>query len=200
VYRTLAAVAAVLLAAATFDVVGAQPGASVRPGFKIGDKLPQAAPRAKETSAYREINWDALVPADWDPMRVFKGIDLGKLGDSDPRAMKALARLREEWSHAPAKSSLDGTRVRIAGFLVPLENDGDLTTEFLLVPYFGACIHVPPPPSNQIIHVLAGTPVKARAMDAVWVNGLLEIARSETGMGAAGYRMKADLVAPYKGK
>lgn len=43
--------------------------------------------------------------------------------------------------------------VTIPGFVVPLEMDGMLTTQFLLVPIAGACIHTPPPPANQTIIV-----------------------------------------------
>ena len=95
--------------------------------------------------------------------------------------------------------ALNGSRIRIPGFIVPLENQRGQITEFLLVPYFGACIHTPPPPSNQIIHVLPVKPLKnEQTMDAVWVSGVLETTRSDTGMGSAGYRMKAETVAPYR--
>ena len=53
-----------------------------------------------------------------------------------------------------ANKSLDGATVRLPGFIIPLDarRDGVLD-EFLLVPYFGACIHVPPPPPNQLVYV-----------------------------------------------
>jgi hypothetical protein len=168
------------------------------PGYQLGDRLPQSRP-ATPAAGFKEIKWDDLVPADWDPRQIFKGIDLRMLDDSDPRAMRALEKLREAWSNAPARADLNGNRVRIPGFVVPLERKGNLITEFLLVPYFGACIHTPPPPANQIIHVFASKPVRDTAtMDAVWVNGTLEVARSETGMGNASYRLRAELVAPYR--
>ncbi|UCH74828.1 MAG: DUF3299 domain-containing protein, partial [Rhodospirillales bacterium] len=49
--------------------------------------------------------------------------------------------------------SLSGQSIRMGGYLLPLEFTGKATTEFLLVPYVGACIHTPPPPANQIVHV-----------------------------------------------
>jgi len=49
--------------------------------------------------------------------------------------------------------TLSGKNVRMGGYLLPLEYAEEKTTEFLLVPYVGACIHVPPPPPNQIVHV-----------------------------------------------
>jgi hypothetical protein len=80
-----------------------------------------------------------------------------------------------------------------------LEREGDDLKEFLLVPFFGGCIHVPPPPSNQIIHVNSAKAVQGiRTMDAVWVSGVLEVNRSETGMGVAGYALAADKIEIYK--
>jgi len=69
------------------------------------------------------------------------------------------------------------------------------------VPYFGACIHSPPPPSNQIVHVLPKSAAKGlRSMDAVWITGTLVTVRTDSYMGAAGYRIEALSVAPYSEK
>ena len=68
---------------------------------------------------------------------------------------------------------------------------------FLLVPYFGGCIHSPPPPSNQIIHVMPIKPKKMHMMDAVWISGVLETTSADTVMGRASYQMKAMKVTPY---
>ena len=166
--------------------------------YKIGDRLPQK-PAAGAPAGYKEIQWDTLVPADWNPAKELGGLDLSTLSDSDPRAIRALEQLRKAWDNAPIVPALNGSRVRIAGFMVPLESARGLISEFLLVPYFGACIHTPPPPANQIIHVIPAKPYKAEQfMEAVWINGVLETTRAETGLGAAGYRMKADVITPYK--
>ena len=67
------------------------------------------------------------------------------------------------------------------------------------MPYFGACIHVPPPPANQLIHVFPSKPLKdVQTMQAVWVSGTVENIAADTSMGRAGYRMKAEIIAPYK--
>ena len=47
---------------------------------------------------------------------------------------------------------LNNKRIKIAGYISPLAFDGDNVTEFLFVPYRGACMHVPPPPAIQIIY------------------------------------------------
>jgi len=167
-------------------------------GYRIGERLaqPQAAPAA---AAYKEIAWEALIPADWDPMQAFKKLDLAKLKDSDPRAMEAMDQLKQAWNEAPVEPKMNGMRVRIPGFVVPLGTDLDRVREFLLVPYFGACIHVPPPPANQMIHVFPQKPLRnAQIMGAVWISGTLETAMSNTSFGGVGYRMKAERVEPYK--
>ena len=156
---------------------------------------------------YQEVAWSALVPEGWNPSKAFAGIDLSRMEDGDPRAMKALENLRKAWDNAPVEHAWNGQRIRIPGFVVPLERTKDYVTEFLLVPYFGACIHSPPPPSNQIIHVVPAKRVSnLGTMDAVWVTGVLETTRTAAdrerdrrmGMGVAGYKLKAETIAPYK--
>ena len=155
------------------------------------------------TGPYKELAWDELVPKDWDPSRRFRKLDLSSMKDGDERAMKVLEVMKEEWDSAPINASLDGRKVKMPGFVVPIEEQGRAVTEFLLVPYFGACIHVPPPPANQIIHVVSAKPIKnLKVMDAVWVQGELKAARysSQTpmGLGAAGYRINSVKVSAYK--
>jgi hypothetical protein len=110
-----------------------------------------------------------------------------------------MKRMREVWDNAPVNNAIVGKTVRIPGFVVPLEDTKDGLKEFLLVPYFGACIHSPPPPSNQIVHVRPLTAAKGvRSMDAVWITGTLATVRTDSYMGAASYRIEATSVAPYK--
>ena len=164
--------------------------------------LPTAQAQAQDTKAtpkppaarpgYAEISWDDLVPKDWDPLKQFKDMNFGLLNDADPRAAAALKKMREVWDNAPTNNAMDGRTIRIPGYVVPLEEGKNGMTEFLLVPYFGACIHTPPPPSNQIIHVKPKEPAKGlKSMDAVWIDGTLKTLRSDTFMGASGYRMDA---------
>ena len=147
---------------------------------------------------YADIKWEQLVPKDWDPSQQFKGMDFSKLQDGDPKATEMLASLKNAWDAAPAEPSLQGKKIRMPGFLLPLDTSESLKT-FLLVPYFGACIHSPPPPANQIVQVVLDKPVKGyRTMDAVWVNGTMEIFRSDSPWGAVGYRLKGVKVEAYK--
>lgn len=193
--RTVTPVLLLLLLAALLCVPRSAATAE-KQSYRLGERLPQKSGAA---GVYKETPWEALVPAGWNPSRELDSLDLSSLSDADPRAMKALERLREAWNNAPVVPALNGRRVRIAGFLVPLESRNRQIFEFLLVPYFGACVHTPPPPANQIIHVLPGKPLSSQdGMSAVWVNGTLETVRSETGLGSAGYFMRADSIVPYR--
>lgn len=148
----------------------------------------------------RLITWEELVPKDWDPAKDLKGIDLSKLDDTDPRANDLLMKLQEASNNAPTNPAMNGVEVKIPGFLVPLEENGGQVSEFLLVPYFGACIHTPPPPANQIIHVKTSNATKGlRAMDTIWVTGKLQTARNDSMMGVSGYHVNASSVTKYTG-
>ena len=148
---------------------------------------------------YRQISWEALVPKGWDPAKEFKSLGLAELKDSDPKAMEALQKMKEMWDSAPTEPSLNGARIRIPGFAIPLEKKGDKVTEFLVVPYFGACIHSPPPPANQIIHAISKKPrAGMKIMDPVWVSGTMSLQHANTSWGTAGYRLSVELVAPYE--
>ena len=104
---------------------------------------------------------------------------------------------------------LNGQRVRIPGYLLPLEMSETKVKEFLLVPYVGACIHVPPPPPNQIVHVNIVTKEGYRVKslyEPVWVSGELsaksmvkELYLVDGSAGVnIGYTMKANRIEPYK--
>jgi hypothetical protein len=164
----------------------------------------QAGSAAGQDS-YREVKWEELVPASWHPEKIFEKFDLSQFSDNDPRADKVLEAFNEAWRNAPANPALQGQRIKIPGFVVPLDWGHDARLgDFLLVPYFGACIHVPPPPANQIVYVRAddapvGEGREVRLMDIVWVYGTINVERNDSGgMGASSYSMKPDKVEPYQ--
>lgn len=163
--------------------------------YRLGQRLNPAA--KTQVSTYRDLHWDHLVPKHWNPMAAFKGMNLDQLKDNDPRAQELLDKMRAAWNSAPTEPALNGAAVRLAGFVIPLERQGERVAEVLLVPYFGACIHMPPP-ANQTIHVILRTPMRdIRMMDAFWVSGTLNIARGDSGMGVYGYRLHADSLQRY---
>lgn len=148
---------------------------------------------------YAPLAWTDLIPPGWDPMGPLRELDVSHLSDNDPRAIAALEQIRQAWDEAPVEPSLDGRRVRLPGFAIPLDHQGEQAREYLLVPYFGACIHAPPPPANQMIHVITReAPDRLlQTFDPIWVSGTLRVGKTETGMGKAGYRLIADTTRPY---
>lgn len=107
--------------------------------------------------------------------------------------------LPEELMTGNVVDSMDQKAIKIPGFVVPLEfTDDKRVTEFFLVPYFGACIHVPPPPPNQIIHISYPQGIHVDALyEPYWVTGTLRTERISNDVADASYIMSADRVELY---
>lgn len=107
------------------------------------------------------------------------------------------------------EAGMDGKRIRIPGYVLPLREDQNRITEFLLVPWVGACIHTPPPPPNQMIHVSMpeGTKNRGRFVP-VWIEGVILLKPSEyelflvdgSGVVNVAYTMTAIRVSDYSAK
>ena len=99
----------------------------------------------------------------------------------------------------PELESRRGKEVRIPGFMVPFEDGMSGVNEFLLVPYFGACIHTPPPPPNQIVYVRmeGDRRVEVNIWDAVYVEGVLDIESIESPYGTVGHQVLGQAIKPY---
>ena len=157
-------------------------------------------PAADVTAGVKELEWDALIPDEYSPEKLLAEYQPENLEDDDPRAAELMEKLRELWDAAPVRPELDGQTVKLPGFTVPLEGDTQETRSFLLVPYYGACIHVPPPPANQTVYVLRepGKGTRLGEFDVVWVTGTMSVKRTENEMAEAGYTLYATEVAPYE--
>jgi len=150
--------------------------------------LPKRGPQTEED--YKQI--DELMPS----LRK-AGIDI----------VKVQAKIKE--IQTSMVKELDGQLVRMPGYLLPLEVSSAKVTEFLLVPYVGACIHVPPPPPNQIIYVKAAQDNgydSKKIFEPVWVTGVISVKSMSKELylvdGSSGidigYGMQADKIEPYK--
>jgi uncharacterized protein len=117
--------------------------------------------------------------------------------DTDWRTLLGLN--YETGQTTPELESRRGKEVRIPGFMVPFEDGMAGVNEFLLVPYFGACIHTPPPPPNQIVYVRmeGGERVEVNIWDAVYVEGILDIESIESPYGTVGHQLLGTAVKPY---
>ena len=160
-----------------------------------------------ETEVYKTIDWNDLMPDPWvkemskDMAAMSK---LSYLQDSSDEATKAMNAIRKKLDEAPIVKTQLNKKVRIPGYAVPLDAERSDKREFLLVPYFGACIHTPPPPANQIVLVRPTAQSKIKkmpeSMDVLWVEGELKEGRVSTGQGVSGYLLEAVSIAPYENK
>jgi hypothetical protein len=152
-------------------------------------------------SAYKEVEWDELMPEGWRKKVILELTRMrryGSLTDGDPRADEAYARLKKTWDAAPPTKTYIGKPIRIAGYVVPLDAERMQSSEFLLVPYFGACVHSPPPPANQIILIKPPKGSRFRTMDAIWVEGILTEGKTSSEVGTSTYVLTADKIMLYR--
>ena len=96
--------------------------------------------------------------------------------------------------------ALDGRRVRLGGYVLPFDFTGSREiTRFLLVPYVGACIHVPPPPPNQLVFVTTEEPVEVEGLwDPVYAEGVMRTARHDNELGDTAYTLELISLSPYE--
>jgi uncharacterized protein len=117
-----------------------------------------------------------------------------------PTTWRTLWRLDALTGFAPPEvSALAGRRVRIPGFIVPLEDEASEVSEFLLVPYYGACIHSPPPPPNQMIYVkMVGGAVPVDLFTPMTIEGELTVSTVDSPYGKVGYVIAGRDLRPYE--
>lgn len=150
-----------------------------------------------------EIQWEDLMPANFSYKSLrdqidYSQYDLSSLSDDDPEAQRLYSDMTQVLANAPVVDALAGAHIKLAGFVVPLEMDGDSVYSFLLVPYYGACIHTPPPPSNQIVFVQTQGGYEMGPMDEpVYVSGTLMIEAQQSELGSSGYTLYAGDIEPY---
>lgn len=139
--------------------------------------------------AGQTLRWADLVPPGWAPWPV--QTQLALIRDDSPAGRLRWSELQKRWASAPLRQSLDGAQVRISGYAVPLDGGAGGLAELLLVPYFGACIHAPAPPANQIIWVALKAPVRGLgAFDVIEIAGRLRVSRQFSALATSGYAMK----------
>ncbi|MDA8747757.1 DUF3299 domain-containing protein [Litoreibacter sp.] len=140
-----------------------------------------------------------LIELDWEDL-------LPENQSSIPYALRSLLPHDESAplsSQQPASSGVrgdwNGKTVRLPGFIVPIDYSGSGVTAFILVPYVGACVHVPPPPANQLVFVTTPTPYESDGMfEAVNVTGTFGVSSLRTHLADTGYALSADKIEPYR--
>ncbi|MDP2595644.1 DUF3299 domain-containing protein [Alteromonas stellipolaris] len=165
-----------------------------------------------EAPDYQEVEWTQLMPEEdlaalLNPPDYLAGIEDGSQEDSveafgnQEFDDETTNRFQQALTSTQVVKTFENKPIRIPGFIVPLESsESKMVTEFFIVPYFGACIHMPPPPPNQIIYVSVEEGVELESLyDPFWFEGTLAIDTTENAMGTAAYRLEHVNVQPYEG-
>ena len=107
--------------------------------------------------------------------------------------------LAQQLSFTP-NASVDGKLIKLPGYVVPIsQDDKGRVTEFFLVPYYGACIHLPPPPPNQVVYSIPAQPFAIKSLTTpYWISGPMKIGSKTTRLGAAAYTVAGSTIEPYK--
>lgn len=149
-----------------------------------------------------DLSWEDLVPKDYvfeDPLDALSDEEYEALIDDSEKAQEIMTEIRKMMDFAPVVEELNGKTVRLSGYAVPLDFEAEQVKEFLLVPYFGACIHVPPPPGNQTVYVKSEKGLEMEGLwDPVSVIGTLQTVHTDSDLAASGYTIRADDVGAYE--
>ena len=145
--------------------------------------------QAAKNPAYKDLEWLDLMPKD----------EVEALQQSQSLPVDHEAKGEQQGSFRTVEG-VDNTKVRLAGYVVPVEqNDAGEMTEFFFVPYFGACIHVPPPPPNNIVYVKMKKPIPAADMfNAYWLEGTLKVEKLSNDIAETAYTMQGDGLELYE--
>ncbi|MCC5996377.1 MAG: DUF3299 domain-containing protein [Oceanicaulis sp.] len=161
-----------------------------------GLAAPAATGEARAESAYRELIWQDLLPeGEAERIARLQQVQAMEFGFNH-FGTEQMPQLRT----FNVVEELDGERVRIAGFVLPFDfaASGEVS-RFLLVPFVGACIHVPPPPPNQLIYVVADPSVSVRGLwDPVFAEGVLRTRRQDSDLADTAYTLELSALRPYR--
>jgi hypothetical protein len=171
----------------------------------------KAEDQGAQSSQHVTIQWTDLLPQDEidilaNPPGYISDIEDGSPEDqigsqaNNSIVLEMEDRYQQALVSTRIKPEMDGRAVRIPGFIVPLEFDGEqIITEFFLVPYFGACLHMPPPAPNQIIHVKHEKGLELEALYyPFWISGVLTASLVDNDIATAAYAIEMDSYEAYQ--
>ncbi len=158
----------------------------------LGSSDKEEKEKSLDEKSYRELAWTELAPdteaedkiiAKYQPL-------IDKIPEGGKGAKPIYDKMIAEFNALPANPKLDGEKIKIPGYITVLEQNKGLISEFLLVPYYGACIHVPPPPLNNTLLIKLNKDQRLHLDDVyspVWVKGVIHVKNTKTDLATAGY-------------
>ena len=164
----------------------------------------------KNSKSFRTVEWLDLMPkkdldALLNPPDYISQMEEGAFEDEILTELRNMPKeVSDPYQQALVSTEvikeMDGQRIRIPGFVVPLEfGENKKVTQFFLVPYFGACIHVPPPPPNQIIFVTSKKGLAIKELyGPLWISGIISTSRIENHVALAAYKMEMEFSEIYE--
>jgi len=155
---------------------------------------------AADARGVREIGWEELMPEGEEERLAELYQQQMAMLYSGGIVEGSSADVAQQFGTFNTVPELDGVRVRIPGYTVPFEYGADAKIrEFLLVPYYGACLHAPPPPPNQTVFVASNDAITLKDLAmAVWIEGTLKTERQDTELAGAAYTIEMDRIEPYE--
>ncbi|MEL6825348.1 MAG: DUF3299 domain-containing protein [Pseudomonadota bacterium] len=180
---------------------------------QVGDRIPtseaeentrlaEAGSDANALAArgVREVGWEELMPeGEEERLAQLYQQQMTMLYSGGPIAEGSAADQMIQIGTFNTVKELNETKVRIPGYTVPFEYGANAEiSEFLLVPYYGACLHAPPPPPNQTVFAMTDEPIKLRNLaQAVWIEGTIYTQTQESELADAAYTIRVDRVETY---
>lgn len=154
-----------------------------------------------DKDGYEEIVWEDLMPeGEEERLQEMYAIQMQELANGGGLVQEGSAADQAvQIGTFNVVDDLDGVKIKLPGYTVPFDFSPNAEiTEFLLVPYYGACLHAPPPPPNQTIYVKASKPMKIGELDrAVWVRGTLKTEQQSSDLADTAYTLIMDDVTEY---
>ena len=149
-----------------------------------------AMPQVAQAEDYIDLEWADLVPAGQPAPPPI----IPELLQHDQASL-----LGQQPSSHGVRTDWNGQVVRLPGFILPINYLGKGVTAFILAPFVGACVHVPPPPANQLVFVTTNDPYESTGLyEPVNVIGMFGTASMSTQLADISYALSADKIVPYK--
>ena len=142
--------------------------------------------------SYEIDKWSTLIDPNFNQEKVvnFYKEKVKKAKEGTAQEVAIYAELQKSLKEAGTNKSIEAKRVKLSGYIVPVDIDGEKVNKFLFFPDQAACIHVPASPANQTIYV---TTLKDKgvlmedAYEPIVVYGTLKLQTANVATGTASF-------------